>query len=363
MSEKVKTKKYPLLICMIISCLIIVASLFILGFFGMKLGVSLGGGSQIEIVLQEGASSKDYINKTNSVLSKYGLKVDSASVEDKYIAGEENGEYTTTCVIINIAESELSEETRANIKADLVQKLEVDESAISDVQKIYSSIRSKQILYVGLAVGLVVVALFVFGLIRYNVFAALSLLIAYLHNIILYLSILILTRVQLSLVSLSVALVLSLIMGVVLIHIFEKYREESRLQSSEKEPITKLMMASEKQAIKPMAFIGGATLIFALLLLFVPVLSVRFAALNVIFAVIVTIYSSILIGPSVYTYFLELNDANLKARLSRNDTINKEIKKKIKNSSAKKTSKTNEKSVVKTELAKKETKTKTKKSK
>ncbi len=345
MAEKVKTKKYPLLICMIISCVIIITSLFILGFFGLKLGVKLGGGSQIQIVIQNDASSKDYFDKASSVLGKYGYKIDSASVEDKYLAGEANGEYTTSCLVINIAETEISDEVKANIKKDLATKLEIDESNISDIQKIYSSVRSKQILYVGIAVGLVVIAFFVFGLIRYNVFAALALLLAYLHNIILYLAILILTRVQLSLVSLSIALVLSLVMGIVLIHIFEKYREETKLQNSDKISITQTMMACEKQSIKPMMFIGGAVLAFAVLMLFIPVLNVRLAALNIMFALIVTAYSSLLIGPSVYANLLEINDANLKAVMSRNDTINKEIKKKIKKSASKSKAKSNDKSV------------------
>ena len=41
-------KKYPLLISIIVSCVLVVASLFILGFFGINLGTSLAGGSQFE---------------------------------------------------------------------------------------------------------------------------------------------------------------------------------------------------------------------------------------------------------------------------------------------------------------------------
>jgi len=123
------------------------------------------------------------------------------------------------------------------------------------------------------------------------------------------------------------------------------YQEETKLQNSDKISITQTMMACEKQSIKPMMFIGGAVLAFAVLMLFIPVLNVRLAALNIMFALIVTAYSSLLIGPSVYANLLEINDANLKAVMSRNDTINKEIKKKIKKSASKSKAKSNDKSV------------------
>ena len=65
---KMKLKKYPLLISTIVSCVIIIASLFILGFFGLRLGTSFGGGSQFEINMPNGVSSTEYVSGVSDTL-------------------------------------------------------------------------------------------------------------------------------------------------------------------------------------------------------------------------------------------------------------------------------------------------------
>jgi preprotein translocase subunit SecF len=191
-------------------------------------------------------------------------------------------------------------------------------------------------LFIGLGVGIVAICLFVFDWLRYNIFAGLSFLLAYLHNIILYISILIITRVQISLVSLSVGLILTLIMGAVLISIYEKNREKVKLHLSDKLSVSERMIESEKQAVLPYGFIFIGMLVFAALMFFIPVSSVRLSAVNIIIALVVTAYTSLIIGPGSYAALLEIRDLSQKAVLSRNHTINKEIKKKIKKNTTKK---------------------------
>ena len=66
-----------------------------------------------------------------------------------------------------------------------------------------------------------------------------------------------------------------------------------------------------------------------IVILIVPVASVRFTAINILIALVVTVYTSMIIGPGVYASLLEMREMNRKAVLSRNDTVNKEIKKKV----------------------------------
>ena len=56
-------KKFPLLICLIVSCAIVVASLFVAGFAGIKIAPSLGGGSQMEIVIANDADTNKCVEK------------------------------------------------------------------------------------------------------------------------------------------------------------------------------------------------------------------------------------------------------------------------------------------------------------
>ena len=77
---KTKMKKYPLWISLAVSCALIVASIFVLAFCGMKVGTSLGGGSQFEInVPHVSYDTKDMVSDVKAVLKDEGLTFDSAS--------------------------------------------------------------------------------------------------------------------------------------------------------------------------------------------------------------------------------------------------------------------------------------------
>lgn len=333
---KIKAKKYPLLICMIISCVVVVTSLFILGFFGMNLGVSLGGGSQFEITMPSDANSVEYVEKVKVAVSGKDYRVDSTFVEDKFVAGEENTDYTQSVLVVKIAKKDISEESKEAIRNAVAEELVINISAISSIENVTSVVKAKNVLFLGLAVGIIALCLFVLGLVRYDVFAGLSFILAYLHNIILYLSILILTRVQLNMMSLGVMLVLTLAMSAVLIQIYEKNREVTRMHTAEKMTVSERMISSEVSAVKSFVFVAVAVFVFACLLMFVPTAIVRFTSLNIVIALVVTMYTSLFVGPGVYASLLELKDYAVKANLSRNDTVNKAIKKKIKKSASSK---------------------------
>ena len=326
---KTKMKKYPLLVSLIVSCVIVVASLFILGFFGMNLGTSLGGGSQFDIKLENDANTVQTTAKVKSAIRKNGYIMDSSFVEDRFVATEENGEFTIKCLVVKIASKNISDEKKQAIINSVAEALDISTDKISSIENITSSIKAKNVLFVGLAVGIIAICLFVLGWVRYNIFAGLSFILAYLHNIILYLSVLILTRVQLNLVSLSVVIILTLAMSCLLIAIYEKNRQYELSKSDAKMSVSERMWQSEKKVSKPFIIVAAAILVFALLLFFVPVASVRFAALNIIIAVIITAYTSILIGPGTYASLMEIKVYNEKAVLSRNENVNKEIKKKV----------------------------------
>ena len=87
---KINMKKYPFLISLIVSCVIIVTSLFIMGFFGMNIGTSLAGGSQFEVRIDSDANAEKYISDIKSVLSDNGITADTTFVEDKAKSFSEN---------------------------------------------------------------------------------------------------------------------------------------------------------------------------------------------------------------------------------------------------------------------------------
>ncbi len=323
-----KLKKYPLLISMIVSSVLIVVSLIILGFFGIKLNSTLIGGSRFEVSFSSETDTVYYANELKKIVSSHGQSVDSVFVEDKFTSTSEETKFTTISIVVNISGTDIPEETKESIINDIVKKLEINRTQISDIEEVTSSIEAKSVLFLGIAIGIIAILLFVFGWIRYNVLTGFTFIIAVLHNIILYLAVLILTRVELGLMSLSVALVLTVIMCMAIISIFERYREEVKLHLAEKMTVQERMMQSEMQVLKPYLFVVVAVVLIIFLNLFIPASTVRFTSLNIFFALLVTIYTTVLVAPAVCANFLEIKEFRLKSILSRNNNVSSDVKKK-----------------------------------
>lgn len=321
-------KKYPFLISLIVSCVIVVASVFVLAFCGIKLSPSLGGGSQFEVVIPDSIEQKTAVQGIKNVLSDNGISYDSFAVEDNASLIEGNV-HTTRRVLVKVNKSNISDDVELKIQKGVAEKLGIDVSNISSIENIISSIKSKDILLFGLGIGIIAVCLFLFGLFRYNVFAGLSFLVSILHNLILFLSLIILTRIPLSLVSIAGISVLTLVMIALLVSIFEKNKIESEMHLAEKETPSSRLIRVEVQAVKPYFFVALAVVVFSLFMVFVPVNNVLFSSLTILIALVVSAYSGLIIGPAVFASFMDIAQASFEATLSRNDTVNKVIKKKI----------------------------------
>lgn len=338
-------KKYPLLVSMIISFVIIIASLFVLGFAGMNMGTSLGGGSLFEVNIPDGTDTKEYVADIKEVLKENGYTFDSSIIEDKYIAIDDEGSFTKQVVVVKISQKDLTDEQKTDLAKDIADALEIDESYVSLAENILAQTTGKNVLSLGIAIGVVALALFVFAWVRYDVFAGLSFIVAFLHNIILYLSLTIVTRLELTLFALTMVFIFTLVMSVVLVHIYENYRKEARLHISDKLTVAERMFNAEKQAVKPFVIIAVAAVVAAVFMMFVPLAAVMFMALAVLLALVVTAYTSLIVGPATYVALLDVRETKRNAILSRNDTVNKAIKKKIKDSKKVKTEETVEEKV------------------
>lgn len=334
---KKSLKKYPLLVSLIISCVLVVASIFVVAFCGLKLSPSLGGGSQFEVAIPDSADSKTCVQGIKNILKNNNISYDSFTIEDKAKAGDEPTAQSQRYVVVNILATNVSDETEQKIRDQVSSKLGVPAENVSEINNIISSIKSKDILLFGLGIGIIAICLFVFGYIRYDLFAGLSFFLSILHNLILFLSVMILTRIPLGLVSIAAIAILSLIMTAVLVSIYEKNKLESEMHLAEKETPSERLIKSEVSAIKPYIFILVSVVVFSLILFFIPLNNVVFSTLSVLVSLAVSVYTTLLIGPGVYGTFLDIKKARFDATLSRNDSVNKVIKKKV--AKAKKASK------------------------
>ena len=326
---KNKQKKYPLLISLIVSCAVVVASIIVLAICGMRLGTSLGGGSQFEIVISDNANTKTYVQNIKKVLNENDIQYDSFIVEDNSVAGEGATQFTQRKIVVNILATNVSDEIELDLRNDLASKLGISVDNVSSVENIVSSIKSSEILLFGLGIGIIAICMFIFGYVRYDIFAGLSFLLAIIHNLIVYLSVVILSRIPLGLVSLAGISILTLVMLAFLVSTYEKIRLENETSLDKKEIPSLRLMRAEKSAMKSYTFVLISVVIFSALLFLVPVHNVVLSSISILVSLVVTAYTSILIAPAVYAYFLDLSKASFEARLSRNDTVNKVIKKKI----------------------------------
>lgn len=325
-----KFKKYPLLICMIISAVIIVASLFVIGFTGLKFDTTITGGSQIEVVLPEDANSQEFANNARVICKHTGLSLYHTTIETKFVAGSENGEYTTRVMILTFGDSEISAEKQLEYREELAEKLGFENlDNISEFKEVKSMIETKNIWFIVLAIGIIVACAFIFAWIRYDIFAGIAFIIAYLHNIILFFALSGITRLPIGLASLAIMIVLTFIMSGVLVHIMEEYRKIDRLHIDNKLSTAENLISAESKAIKPYAVIAVVVAVIVILMMLSPSFMVRLSALSMALALIAAAYTVMLVAPGIYAYLIDLSKASNAARLSRNDTKNKAIKKKI----------------------------------
>lgn len=323
-----KKSKYPILVTTIISCVIIIASLFVLGFKGVNLGVSLGGGTQFEVVLSNTDNAALVTEAVNIVLDEHKLSIDSTFVQDKFVASDDKGDFSRKSLVVQSAKKVSEDEMKA-IKNEIATQVGVSVDKVS-VETITSAFSSKDVLGLAILFGVIAASVFVFGWVRYDIFAAISFVVTLLHNVILFFATVILTRLQLTLASIAALIVLSLFMIVVLINIYEKFREISKQPDSFKINASKRMIQGEMEVVTPYLLVIIAILVFTLCLVFLPIPRIIFVAINIILALVISAYSLLLIGPSTYVALVEISEMRLKAVLSRNDTVNKAIKKKIK---------------------------------
>ncbi len=330
-------KKYPLLISLIVSAVIIVASLFVIGFKGLNFDTTFVGGSQIEIVLADDADAQDISNAARIVAQHQKVSLMNTVVEDKFTAGADNGSYTKRVLILTFLDKDVSEETQLAYREELAEKIGLENAdSISEFQTVTNIIEAKNIWFIVLAVGIIIACIFVFAWIRYDLLAGVAFLISYLHSIMLFFALSGLTRAPIGLTSLGIMILLNFIMSAAIISIFEDYRKVARLHIESKDSTSVSLFNAQKSSLLPYAIIAGVAVLAALLLLLSPAFIVRLASLSIMLALICCIYTTLLIAPAVYANLVDIRKTRHSARVSRNDTKNKVIKKKIASASKEK---------------------------
>ncbi len=301
-----KNKKSFLWLYALISLVIIVATVIVSLTAGISTGTDIGGGNQIEVKITAEINKKTAVSDLKEVMSDNGCAVERVFVEDKFV---------DTYVVAKTAKKEIKNQDA--LKSKIAEKLNVDVSSV-EILEFDGRVTNKVVIWTSVGIVCLLLALFVIGWIRYGLVSGTTLTIITLHSLLLAISLMILTRLPITMVSIIeilASVVLSILATILLL---EKIRENKKMKHNENLSSNELVSLSNKEILKPLIFTGALVLVVSLVLVFVPVRLVTLSAVSLVVCLTSSVYSYYLIGTNLQKLMLTIQENNQKARLSKN---------------------------------------------
>lgn len=301
-----KNKKSLLWLYAIASLVVIIVAVVVSLTAGISLGTDIGGGNQIEVKISAEMTAKTATKDLESVMSKQGYSVERIFVEDKF---------TDTYVVAKTASKKIKDESA--LKNAIAEKLEVSASDV-EILEFKGSVTNKAVIWTSVGVVCLLLALFVMGWIRYGIVAGATLAVVSLHSLITAMSLLVLTRLPITLVSVIEILSAVILVIFATILLLERIRENKKMKHNESLSQEELVSLSEKESRKPLIFIGALVLVLCVVLMCVPVKAVIFSALTMFVCLLTSVFSYYCLGTKLHSVMLSVQADTEKARLSRN---------------------------------------------
>ena len=190
--------------------------------FGFNTSAEYGNMYQITIFSFDNQKIESYIETTEDVLDNYGYSA-------KEIIIEEHNE--SDAVVVKYASK--SENNAIKIGADIVKALEINENLVKVESLGVSSAKADSIELL-IAFGVIAVALFVYMWLRYTYKEGVVLASSIVLTGILSLALMLITRMELSLVSLGVVVMMSVLSGVLVMTTISKIKSIEKQQDKPK---------------------------------------------------------------------------------------------------------------------------------
>ena len=324
-------KKSFLGLYLIIAFVMIVTAVIVSLTAGINLGIDVGGGTQFEVVItpESGSVTNKFVQKQEDiikdVLKDNGLYAEKIFVQDKD---------SHVFVVVRIADDNIT--NRAEIVGDLVSALEIEEEAVSEFSIISGSLTKKSVIWASIAIVCILLAVFVFGWIRYKLMSGLTLTFSVLLALMLSVALHIITRLPITFNSIIIMLCSAVLILFALIFVLEKVREISKSKSSENMEVAEIISTAKKRTLLPLICLVAMIFVMAVVFVFIPVTYVQLTACSVIVCLVSIAYTYYFIAVSLHEKLLEIKDATEKARLSRDNSPAPQPKKAVRPKSAKK---------------------------
>ena len=303
--------------------LIAIASLLALAIifgaiFGVNTSTELSGGSQVSINITDPDTSE--VLNANKVLgqAKSALSANHLIVEKHMV--ESNG--TKTYLVINVTNRKVT--NADEVRAQIATKTGIDVANISGFKTINPAFSPVSIVLFGVGVLVAIIILFVVCLKRYKQAGSLTIGLVNLASVIMYFSVIILTRIWLnwaSLVSLMISLVIT---NVILVALLENIKGNISLKQYSGYTEKEITSHFAQKLFIPAVFVCGAIFVMGFALLWVFNAYVQLLALSLMIASLISFFASLILATSVYSNLLIVYNIKQKQKTSKNPNLKKQ---------------------------------------
>ena len=226
--------KYALTI-MIFSVLL--GTIFVVG-FGFNASADFGKVYELSIDCFDKNQIKNFTDTAEDILDEYGYSANEILVEDR-----------SYCDTIVIRYKSTSQNNANLIEKDVETKLELKENLVTIASLSKSSEKAPAIKLL-ITLGVTAVVLFVYGLIRHKWKFALTLTLNYVLSCLLPLALFAITRVEISVLALSVVLLIAGIASVLLMALYQKMQVIAKQQEKEESFKTNYLAYAAENKLK-----------------------------------------------------------------------------------------------------------------
>lgn len=310
MSKTVSKKS--LILYLAISLVVILVGAILFGVFGFNADSTVKDYTVIEVSDSGYMSLQDKFRTDlddlcKAEIEKSGLKIK----EDSYIESTSVGGILSYTVTGEGAEAFVSELQTAidNAQIDGVQ----DASVIVTYHEVENAPHYEYIWRTAIGAAVVLVILFVYVAIRFNVGMGVTSFVAALHDVIVTLAIVALLRIPAGVGLIGVAAITLLLSAFLNLMVFGKMRKDFRLEERKGMPARDAVALSVKESTKTIltaiVLLAAFVVVFGVIGVIIGFDMASFM-LGMLMALVVTTYSSLFLSPAIYAAIKERSDAN-----------------------------------------------------
>lgn len=301
LKEKFSKKNFVsgLKISSIISLCIILIAVVIVSIFNFNLGTDFTGGKIIDVKigseLDKTENYREIQSQIETIFNSEGFKIKSIQVESTSDDATVVVKFVYSNKINSTNEQTQLDALKTKLSNELTLNSESLSPQVSEVKSFSAILSSKNVILAISAILGTLALITIYLAIRFKLVSTLTILSIAIHDLLLMLSVVCLTRIEINagfLVSVIVTLMLSLISSVVMFDRLKENKSRELYKDLSSESLANLTIV---ESFKRISVLMLLVLVIAILMLIIGTNPVRILSLPLLIAVVTTYYSSIML--------------------------------------------------------------------